>query len=101
MFGICVHDQASRASNPPGLRSRLQVRTPRAASPSSKSTEAVAMSDSRSTASIWCAVVLGAYLGIAPDLQGGTVTFRSNNQWSVLSSSNVPVGNAEYVALNA
>jgi PEP-CTERM motif len=59
------------------------------------------MSDSRSTASIWCAVVLGAYLGIAPDLQGGTVTFRSNKQWSVLSSSNVPVGNAEYVALNA
>ena len=59
------------------------------------------MSESRSTASFWCAFVLGAYIGIAPDVQGGTVTFGSNNQWSVLNSSNVPVGNAEYVALNA
>ena len=59
------------------------------------------MSDPRSTASFWCAFVLGAYLGIAPDVQGGSITFRSNNQWSVADSSNVPVGNAEYVALNA
>ena len=59
------------------------------------------MSDSRSTASFWCAVLLGAYLGIAPDVHGGTLTFQSNNEWSVSNSSNVPVGNAEYVALNA
>ncbi len=55
----------------------------------------------RSTASFWCAFVLGASLGIAPDVQAGTITFGSNNQWSVSDSSNVSLGSAEYVALNA
>jgi hypothetical protein len=59
------------------------------------------MSDFRSTAIGWCAVLFGVYLGIVSDVQGGTIDFRSNNQWSVSDSSNVGVGNAEYVALNA
>ena len=59
------------------------------------------MSDLRSTVGFWCAFVPGAYLGIAPDVQARAISFRSNNQWSVADSSSVPVGNAEYVALNA
>ena len=41
------------------------------------------------------------HLGIAPDVRGGGLTFGSDTQWSVSDSSNNPLGNAQYVALNA
>jgi hypothetical protein len=59
------------------------------------------MSCRRSMTGFWCAVALSAYLGIAPDVRGGSLTFGSDTQWSVANSSNTPVGNAQYVALNA